>query len=517
MARPKTRAQKLQELSDVRAKDFDPEDVGEYNSDSETNEFESDNDAPIHAREHYEEVGKSKLRKPQPINLGPQYAGLKVRRDALNVDDDEDDPFSRDYGDSDSANEISASDQDGEEESLSEGLNGSSDEDRSDNEAGTDLTHEEDDESDDEGSVGRNEGLGTARNADGIDREELRKLMIDDQKHVAATLSQSAKADAEKGKAVKAQRSTFDTLLNARIKLQKALIATNSLLASHPSKDITESEQDVIHAAEVAALKLWNNLNDLRTSLQSIKTGQKRSHRQFTTQDSIDELWEEMKTYETAQKKPRITGLDFWASKTRAMTSLPQSRGRLQQSIKENQLSDVLAAQLADIARLVSKTQVARSCAPIQAASVKKPQASTGDARDDDASEKEPEKLPIYDDADFYTILLANLISQRSSDATINLSNLSIQPWQAAREAKTKKVVDTKASKGRKLRYTVHEKLVSFMAPEDRGSWGERQAEELFSSLFGRRIALEEDHENFNEDAEEDKEIEGLKLFGGQE
>jgi protein AATF/BFR2 len=75
--------------------------------------------------------------------------------------------------------------------------------------------------------------------------------------------------------------------------------------------------------------------------------------------------------------------------------------------------------------------------------------------------------------------------------------------------------VDTRASKGRKLRYTIHEKLQNFMAPEDRGAWGERQADELFGSLFGRRMGLGEEMEKDDEDMgdEEDLAEQSLLLF----
>lgn len=58
---------------------------------------------------------------------------------------------------------------------------------------------------------------------------------------------------------------------------------------------------------------------------------------------------------------------------------------------------------------------------------------------------------------------------------------------QKARKAKRKKTVDTKASKGRKLRYHVHEKLQNFMVPipAQRGAWHEEQIDELFASLLG--------------------------------
>jgi protein AATF/BFR2 len=61
----------------------------------------------------------------------------------------------------------------------------------------------------------------------------------------------------------------------------------------------------------------------------------------------------------------------------------------------------------------------------------------------------------------------------------------------------------------------VQEKLQNFMAPEERGEWGERQRDELFSSLFGQRMALGE-HDDVESDEEGDgvdAEEAGLMLF----
>lgn len=70
------------------------------------------------------------------------------------------------------------------------------------------------------------------------------------------------------------------------------------------------------------------------------------------------------------------------------------------------------------------------------------------------------------------------------------------------------------------MRYTVHEKLQNFMAPDDTGTWGERQRNELFGSLLGRRIRLGEDAEDGVDEVEDgDGEVMGggeggLRLFG---
>ena len=61
---------------------------------------------------------KSKLRKPEPINLGKQYAGSKVSRDALEEDSD-DDPFkarSSDEGEDDDDEDVGLEDAEDDED-----------------------------------------------------------------------------------------------------------------------------------------------------------------------------------------------------------------------------------------------------------------------------------------------------------------------------------------------------------------------------------------------------------------
>lgn len=85
------------------------------------------------------------------------------------------------------------------------------------------------------------------------------------------------------------------------------------------------------------------------------------------------------------------------------------------------------------------------------------------------------------------------------------------------RESRVKKIVDTKASKGRKLRYHVHDKLQNFMAPVPVLRWERRRVDELFGSLLGMRTRIGEEEEE--EDSEDEKERiempdDGLRVFG---
>ena len=325
------------------------------------------------------------------------------------------------------------------------------------------------------------------------DRAALRKMMAEEHKTVAASLSQAARADLEKGRALKHQRTTFDTLLNTRIKLQKALIATNSLSASPTA---SKEHTDTIQAAEAAALKLWNSLSSLRSSIQTQDS--KTSSLSATTSTPSSSFWSHMQSQEKSRVPNRRANLIKWSQKTNPALALPHSN-KFSQAAAQQPLTSALDQQLSGSngEKLVNKTRIPRSCAPVQAAA------------------RTTEDPNIYDDADFYTVLLRELVDQRMADSSNSMpaanGRTALPSLPSQRDFKVKKQVDTKASKGRKLRYTVHEKLQNFMAPDDRGTWGERQRNELFGSLLGRRVKLSEDEDEI---MSEEEDAGGLKLFG---
>jgi protein AATF/BFR2 len=333
-------------------------------------------------------------------------------------------------------------------------------------------------------------------------RAELRKMMSEEQKTVVATISQAAKADAEKGRAVKAQRKAFDSLLNVRISLQKALIATNSMAAvEHEDED----DKTPYKAAEEAAIKLLNTLTSMRHSLQpTTSAGKKRKLAQFDPSSTSTAIWSSISSYETDSKPKRQATLEKWSSKVRGTTATP-STSKLNRTA-DARLTDVLSDQLSgtSLDRLVKRTHLPRSCAPLQ------------------VKAKLVDSPAIFDDADFYTLLLKELVDQRMVDASSNPSldanGRPVAQWAAAREAKTKRVVDTRASKGRKMSFKVHEKLMNFMAPEDRTGWEAEAVDRFFGTLLGQRLNLgEEDGEGEGEEEEEEAgrlgEEEALMLF----
>nr|POF14902.1 protein bfr2 [Quercus suber] len=491
MAARKTRnrASEFEDLIDNAPADFDPEaDDGVEESD-DSDDANSDAEVANSSRGHYVNVGKSNLRELKEVALGPQYRGSKVRREEVDLED-EDDPFARSPGNEDDVEDFeSDEDEDDGLDGLVDGSEEDEDEDANDidMDGETPETELSDEDMEEEEAVGtRAKGVAHEKH-----RTELQKALdaANERKHVTSSLLQGSRQEAEKGRAMKKQRAAFDSLLNTRIKLQKALVGVNTIAGTAPS-DLDEQAVDAmkaVEAAETAAFALWSSLDSFRADIVAAKTGEKRKASHVSAVSSVDELWAHMQTQEKSSLESRHSSLQRWSEKTRVETL--RSNINTKNDSQQTTIVDNIREHLSNTDHLLRRAHTPRSCAPLQLA----------------ARISEDDK--IYDDADFYGLLLKELLEAKAQDSVSasNISNIDLS-FQLRREAKTKKNVDVKASKGRKLKYTVHEKLQNYMAPEDRCSWGQRQTDELFSSLFGQRLGLGEDveAEDENGDAEMD-------------
>lgn len=91
----------------------------------------------------------------------------------------------------------------------------------------------------------------------------------------------------------------------------------------------------------------------------------------------------------------------------------------------------------------------------------------------------------IFDDDDFYHQLLRELIEFKSAGVTdsVQLSRQWIELQNMRRKMKRK--IDTRATKGRRIRYNVMPKMVNFMAPITiYDTTSDRAKDELYRSLF---------------------------------
>lgn len=339
---------------------------------------------------------------------------------------------------------------------------------------------------------------------------------MDDYKNLVATVSKASKADAEKGRAIKRQRVGFDALINARIKLQKGAAAVSNF--ADVEDGAAAVNPDSLKSVETAAVSLWNTIESLRYALLDAQTqpqsesgdeSRKRKREDVPSSNTdVSAIWDRMEDLESQALPHRRAVLEKWSLRTKAaQMTLPNARGKLLNTSNQQTLSGMLDAYVASENK------------------------SHYDHHDDSAEEAKNTLIPqVYDDSKFYQTLLRDLVEERMTSSnglngTAGVENLTSQLSSrfslapktnvaGMRKDKIKRAVDTKASKGRKMKFTVHEKLQNFMAPEDRTTWDERARREFFASLFGQstgRMLGEEEEDSESE--EENVEEEGLRLF----
>lgn len=195
----------------------------------------------------------------------------------------------------------------------------------------------------------------------------------------------------------------------------------------------------------------------------------------------------EIATIHKAFKNFRDTSIQKWNDKTRLATAT---------NIKNTPTNTILqqiSYILSDRDKLVKRTQLKRSeyaiigynkePSDIQNTDENGLEVNPGTRSRKDDDEYIPE---IFDDSDFYHQLLRELIECKSADISdpVQLS----RQWIALQQmrSKMKRKVDTKATKGRKIKYVVHNKLINYMAPEKCMTWSDGSTNELYSSLFGK-------------------------------
>ncbi|WVQ74356.1 protein BFR2 [Cryptococcus sp. DSM 104548] len=423
-------AQQLKQLQAGNTSVPDPESA--Y-SNLDTNKTEREGDE---GREHYLDVGPSRLRmelggEGGGTLTGPKYEGVKAGRQKIFDDDDEE---SEPEGDEASEGE------DDEEDDLDEGS-----EDEENEEDGEEEEEEEgEDEDEDEGGEEQ--------------EEEPRPKAKSSKLDPMAVLKESRSKDVQKGQAIRKQKALFESLITLRITFQKALSASQSVpvpLPADPEGELSNKKTAILQS-----------LGDLNERLFRLRTG-------INLVASEDEEAEEAKL----GKRKRTTGdeqdEEYWLESARESLALVDDSHLNLIPVLNKWSGKIQAASL----QLGSK----------QAGGSKfLQQMKTGAGGIIDAIEtgisnkRDSEKTLVENEETGYRALLREVIESRSgSGPAADLTHLR-------REKKKKREAERGGSKGRKLRYTVHDKVQNFVVPIPLShGWHEEQVDELFSSLFG--------------------------------
>ena len=464
--------------------DYDPEDLER----GEPQDKASDDEAK--GREHYVSVDKSTLRDDNIVVDGKRYKGSKTSRKDLYADSEEDD--------------VSEEESDNEEDDEEEGESDVEDEDEE-----MAFSSNDDDEEEAEEDLEAPEVVPENK------RNKLQAILDTEKKALASQLSTIAHTDAEKGAAIQKQMDVYESILDTRIKLQKGLAAANTFPLTPASAENVKTDESSTKIGKLkkSLYKLLDELTSIRVNMMEadgIKVDSIKISKKRTFEDAIDNATQ----LESKLTPYRDAVLTKWSRKVQAASgasALNQSKFSIQNQNGQLQVR----TNLADMDRLVKRTRINRSNYVVlgeeKETSDKEESKEKANYKKNKVDANLQERTEIFDDTDFYRILLKDLVDRRMADA----GNSEGVKWTVVKP-KIKKVVDTKASKGRKLRYHVQEKILNFDAPRQFIQWNDDQIDELFAGLFGQKIEVDEieEEEKKEDEGEEVEKFEDFRLFG---
>ncbi|XP_016346078.1 protein AATF-like [Sinocyclocheilus anshuiensis] len=284
--------------------------------------------------------------------------------------------------------------------------------------------------------------------------------------------------EVEKGKAVKNQLALWDQMLERRIKMQKALVTANQLpqpqtFPEFKSRGGTEYAEALKNSHKVLKALQWSLL-ELQDQLlyQNPETRAISQGKTWGASSSVKDN-EEINSEDDME-----TGDDGQVEEQEAVRNGPPKR-KLEMAEYPNFMAKRFAAFLpyrdATLQKWYDKTRLTTGKSKKAAELALKANVHLKDLDEE-----------IFDDDDFYHQLLRELIERKTSATDPNDQVAMGKQWLAIQKlrSKIKKKVDTKASKGRKIRFHVHSKLMNFMAPIDNSSMSDDARSELLRSLF---------------------------------
>lgn len=366
--------------------------------------------------------------------------------------------------------------------------------------------------------------------AGGSDESEAEDEDIVEDEGAVQTFSQDkADEEVEKGKAVKNQLALWDQVLEGRIRIQKALVTANQLPQPQTFPDFKNSGGETFASelknAHKALKALQRSLLDLQDQLlfqkeetRAIaveKTAAQSKDTEIKSDDSQDEgeLGQEAslpkrklemaeypefmaKRFAAFQPYQNAT-LQKWHDKTR----LAAGKGGKGFGAFDRNILTQVEQVLLDRDRLVRRTQTQRSEYRILGKREAPTLASEAFTEGEEAEQQLKANAhlkdldeDIFDDDDFYHQLLRELIEHKTTAADPNDQVAMGRQWLTIQKLRSRirKKVDTKASKGRKVKFQIHNKLVNFMAPVDHSTLSDKGRTELYRGLFGQTSTARE-------------------------
>ncbi|KAI4354723.1 hypothetical protein L6164_003569 [Bauhinia variegata] len=341
---------------------------------------------------------------------------------------------------------------------------------------------EEDQEegTDEEGGTEKQGGWKT-NNLKDAEMEELEKEYMDlrhQEQDTLKNLMRHKDEDTLKGQAVKNQKALWYKILELRFLLQKPFSNSNRFPQEPVRSSLCDSNESVSVAYSdliTSSKETLDSILELQEALLAknpsiAQTTDERSSKHLEASkhldDNVDEEWSKISQMHKRMAAFRDKSINKWQRMTQVTTGAAAIKGKLHAFNQD--ISEQVATYMRDPSRMIKQMQLRRSDINI-----------FGSAPEVNATAKEEDGDPeLLDDSEFYQQLLKEFFEtvDPHSSETAFYALKRLKP-------KKRKIVDRRASKSRKIRYNVHEKIVNFMAPEPMKD--PPMASKLFENLFG--------------------------------
>lgn len=458
-------------------------------------------------------------------DIDKKYAGKAVSRKSLNKFEDESDSNEEISVGSfvrkpDSDSNVESTDGESSHDEISDGdENLQNSFDVEPNESTDDSkSFEYDSEASDNSEVSEDDSM---NDFDDINISDIQNNSTKDESNFKHVNDSNASEGIKKGNAVCQQLHIWEKLMEMRIHSQKLLLNSNKLprYDEYP-KFVAQTNTDFKEKVQESKKLLTNLLNkyldaqqlllnkypetkDLLKDKEDMKSNDDMDEEiPSDTEDEIESDSEDG----TPSKRRKVTDfpktilethekyikyahdvIQKWHDKVRVASGIMNHK-----NLGTSSLIQHIQHILYDKDRLRKRTQLKRSNYHIL--SLKSSVNEIDNKKDETTNDIEEKKIEeeynseIFDDDDFYHQLLRELIEYKTANVTdpVQLSKQWIELQQLRNKMKRK--IDTKATKGRRIRYSVHPKLVNFMAPEENSMWTDEAKDELFGSVFGKKI-----------------------------
>ncbi|XP_039040918.1 putative uncharacterized protein DDB_G0270496 [Hibiscus syriacus] len=314
----------------------------------------------------------------------------------------------------------------------------------------------------------------------------LRRRKAESRRHILRNLKHHKDEDVKKGQAVKNQKALWDKTLEFRFLLQKAFSCSNRLPQDPVRSSFCASDEEVNAAYSDLITPSKKNLDSLLELQEALldknpliaqssegdggQSSMKLSGDYKNLDMEDDEEWLRISQMNKRIATFRDKAVDKWQRKTEVTTGAAVIKNKLQ-AFNQN-ISEQVAAYMRDPTRMIKQMQQRRPTIGIFG-DVTVPNCNAN------GEEAHPEGDPeLLDDSEFYQQLLKEFFE------TVDPTSSETAFYALKRlQTKKRKIVDRRASKSRKIRYHVQEKIVNFMAPEPMKL--PPMAPKLFENLFG--------------------------------